>query len=210
MKARPQRKSRSKPVDPSDGASVLNYFMHSPAECYTPRVLVHTITMEKFIREMFVRAGASPHLAAFIMAAAAVALFAALGLILLARRRHKTPEEIERIRRLDINRRGRVTYGQIVDMLEPHPGKQGARLVVFKYEVAGVKYDAAQDIHALPGVVVQVRQATGQMVRIKYIVDRPGNSIMACEEWSGLIEFSPPQISRAELTETADEVMKKS
>ncbi len=184
--------------------------MHSPAECYNPRVLVHTAAMKKAILEMFFRIGTSPHLAVILMTAAATALSVAQGLILLARRRRKTPEELERLRRLDINRRGRVTYGQIVDMLEPQPGRQGARLVVFKYEVAGVKYDAAQDIHALPGVVIQVRQATGQMVRIKYIVDRPGNSIIACEEWSGLLEFSPPPISRAELDETAGEAVKKS
>lgn len=184
--------------------------MHSPAECYNPRVLVHTTAMKKAILEKFFRIVTSTHFDVILMAAAAAVLSVALGLILLARRRHKTPEEIERIRRLDINRRGRVTYGQIVDMLEPQPGKKGARLVVFKYEVAGVKYDAAQDIHALPGVVVQVRQATGQMVRIKYIVDRPGNSIIACEEWSGLLEFSPPPISRAELDETAGETVRKS
>lgn len=166
--------------------------------------------MKKAILGLLFRLGSSPHLAVILMAAAAVVLFMALGIILLSRRRRKTPEELERLRRLAINRRGRVTYGQIVDMLEPQPGRQGARLVVFKYEVASVKYEAAQDIHALPGVVVQVRQATGQMVRVKYMVDRPGDSIIACEEWSGLLEFSPTPISRAQLDETAGEVVKKS
>ena len=184
--------------------------MHAPAECYNPRVLAQAIAVKKVILEMFFRISVSPDLAAILMAAAAVVLSMSLGIILLARRRRKTPEELERLRRLAINRRGRVTYGQIVDMLEPRPGRQGARLVVFKYEVASVKYEAAQDIHALPGVVVQVRQATGQMVRVKYMVDRPGNSIVACEEWSGLLVFSPAPISPAELDETAGEVVKKS
>jgi len=184
--------------------------MLSSAQCYNPRVHVHTIAMKKAILDNVFRIGASPHLAVILMAAAAVVLTMALGIILIARRRHKTPEELERLRRLDINRRGRVTYGQIVDLLEPQPGRQGARLVVFKYEVASVKYDAAQDIHALPGVVVQVRQATGQMVRVKYMVDQPGNSIVACEEWSGLLVFSPPSPSRPELDVKAGEVVKKS
>jgi hypothetical protein len=184
--------------------------MPCPAECYNPRVPVRTIAMKKAILEMVFRISASPDLAVILMAAAGVVLFMALGAILLSRRRRKAPEELERLRRLNINRHGRVTYGQIVDMLEPQPGRQGARLVVFKYEVASVKYEAAQDIHALPGVVVQVRQATGQMVRVKYMVDRPSNSIVACEEWSGLFVFSPAPTSRAQLGETAGEVVKKS
>jgi len=184
--------------------------MHAPAECYNPRVLTQATAMKKAILELFSRITASPDLAAILMAVAAVVMFIALGVVLLKRRRRKTPEELERLRRLSINRHGRVTYGQIVDMLEPHPGKQGARLVVFKYEVASVKYEAAQDIHALPGVVVQVRQATGQMVRVKYMFDRPGNSIVACEEWSGLLVFSPAPSSHPELAEPAGEVVKKS
>jgi len=184
--------------------------MLSLPQCYNPRVQFHTAAIKKTILEFVLRFGASPHLAVILMAGAGVVLTMALGIILLARMQRKTPEEVERLRRITINRRGRVTYGQIVDMLEPQPGRQGARLVVFKYEVASVKYEAAQDIHALPGVVVQVRQATGQMVRVKYMVDQPGNSIVACEEWSGLFIFSPPPQSRAELDETAGEAVKKS
>jgi len=122
------------------------------------------------------------------MACAAAALAAALGLLIYARRRRKSPEEAERQRRLDVNRRGRVTHGQIVDFLEPAPGEPGSRMVVFKYEVAGVTYETAQDISALPGVVSQVRKATGQMASLKYDVERPTNSIIACEEWSGVPE----------------------
>lgn len=123
-----------------------------------------------------------------LMACAAAALASALGLVIYARRRRRSPEEVERVRRLDVNRRGRVTHGQILDFLEPQPGQPGARMVVFKYEVAGVTYEAAQDISALPSVVAQVRKATGLSARLKYDVQHPTNSIIACEEWSGVPE----------------------
>lgn len=123
-----------------------------------------------------------------LMACAAAALASALGLLMYGRRRRRSPEEVERLRRMDVNRRGRVTHGQILDLLEPEPGQPGARMVVFKYEVAGVTYEAAQDISALPSIIAQVRNATGLQARLKYDVGRPTNSIIACEEWSGVPE----------------------
>lgn len=130
----------------------------------------------------------SARFAVTFLAGAAAVLAAALGLVIYARRRRRSPEEAERLRRLEVNRRGRVTHGQILDLLEPEPGKPGARMVVFKYEVAGVTYEAAQDISALPNIVAQVRRAAGQIARLKYDVARPTNSIIACEEWSGVPE----------------------
>jgi hypothetical protein len=128
-----------------------------------------------------------------LMGGAAAALAAALGLLIYSRRKRRSPEEIERMRRLEVNRRGRVTQGQILDLLEPEPGQAGARMVVFKYEVAGVTYEAAQDISALPTVIAKVRRATGLQTRLKYQVDRPTNSIVACEEWSGVPEVKEPE-----------------
>ena len=159
--------------------------------------------MQGWAREILIKLNSLTDFQVLLMAVAAVAFASALGLSLLARRRRKTPEEIERLRRLVINNRGRVTYGQIVDLVEPSPGKKGPRLVVFKYEVRGVKYDAAQDISALPSVVAAARQAVVQLARLKYDVDRPTDSILACEEWSGLMEFSRPRkiAPQAELKE---------
>ena len=131
---------------------------------------------------------------ATLMACAAAALASSLGLLIYSRRRRRSPEEAERLRRLDVNRRGRVTHGQILDLLEPVPGQPGARMVVFKYEVAGVTYEAAQDISALPSVIAQVRKATGLSARLKYDVDRPTNSIVACEEWSGVPEVKEQEL----------------
>lgn len=121
------------------------------------------------------------------LAAAAVA--AGLGAWLLAswkRWRRKSPEEIERQRRLEVNRRGRITMGHVVDLVESDGAPATGRLIVYTYEVAGVTYEAAQDISALPDVVAAAHGLAGQTVSIKYDSRRPTNSILACEEWCGI------------------------
>jgi hypothetical protein len=124
-------------------------------------------------------------------------LLVAAGLILIAapiawavrRWRRKSPEELERMRRLEVNRRGRLVTGQILDFVEPPPGKPGPRLITYKYQVAGVVYEAAQDLSALPNVVTVARRATGLFVNFKYDPQRPTDSILACEAWSGVPEL---------------------
>ena len=59
-------------------------------------------------------------------------------------------------------------------------------LVSYSYEVAGVTYEAAQDVTALPGIAAMARFLPGQTASVKYDPKRPANSIIACEEWSGL------------------------
>jgi uncharacterized protein DUF3592 len=124
-----------------------------------------------------------------LLATAAVALAGALTVVMVRRWRWKSPEELERLRRLEVHRRGRLVTGEILDFFEPPPGKAGTRLITYKYKVGGVAYEAAQDISALPGVVKVARRAAGQSVNLKYDPRRPTNSILACEEWSGVPEL---------------------
>jgi hypothetical protein len=58
-------------------------------------------------------------------------------------------------------------------------------LVSYAYEVAGVTYEAAQDVTALPEIAAMARFLSGQTASVKYDPKRPANSIIACEEWSG-------------------------
>ena len=122
----------------------------------------------------------------FALALAATA--AALGAWALARLRwrRKSPEEIERLRRLDVNRRGRITVGHIVDIVDPDASTGQARLVVYKYEVAGVVYEVAQNISALPELAAAAPTLPGHTASIKYDPKLPTNSILACEEWNGV------------------------
>jgi hypothetical protein len=107
-----------------------------------------------------------------------------------SRWRRRSPEERERLRRLDVNRRGRITAGQVTDLLEHPSGEKSgrrARLIVYKYEVAGVTYEAAQDVSSLPEAGCW-RGAAGQTASVKYDPRHPTNSIIACEEWYGIPE----------------------
>jgi hypothetical protein len=100
--------------------------------------------------------------------------------------RRKDPAELERLRRLDINTRGRISAGRIVDLVEGETTGSKSRLVVYSYEVAGVTYQAAQDVAALLEIAAMAQFLVGQTASVKYDPKRPANSIIACEHWSGL------------------------
>jgi hypothetical protein len=105
------------------------------------------------------------------------------GIVYLVRSRRKSPEELERLRRLEINRRGRLASGQILDLIEPDAAR---KLLLYQYEVAGISYEVAQDISALPALASHAHSLPGQTASVKYDPQRPTNSIVACEEWSGV------------------------
>ncbi|MFB3920760.1 MAG: DUF3592 domain-containing protein [Terriglobia bacterium] len=120
------------------------------------------------------------------LAAAATAAALAAWTLARLRWRRKTPEEIERLRRLEINRRGRITVGQVVDIVESDPSKGEGVRVVYQYEVAGVSYEVSQNISALPALAAAAHTLLGHVASIKYDPKVPTNSIVACEEWSGI------------------------
>ncbi len=116
----------------------------------------------------------------------------ALVLVVARRWRRKTPEEIERERRLDVNRRGRITHGEIINFVEPEPSKPGPRLIVYKYDVTGATYEASQDVSALPEIAAVARRLAGRSTSVKYDPRLTTNSIVVCEEWSGLPDTTHP------------------
>jgi len=106
--------------------------------------------------------------------------------VVFLRWRRKDPAEIEKLRRLNVNKCGRISAGRVVDLVEPETDGSKSSLVVYSYEVAGVTYEAAQDVSALPEIAARARVFSGRTASVKYDPKRPGNSIIACEEWSGL------------------------
>jgi hypothetical protein len=128
----------------------------------------------------------SLRLAIGLLSARARALGARIARVRFLRWRRKDPAELERLRRLDVNRRGRIGAGRVVDLLEPETAGSKSCLVVYSYEVAGVTYEAAQDVTALPEVAAIALLASGRTASVKFDPKRPGNSIIACEEWNGL------------------------
>lgn len=118
---------------------------------------------------------------------AASAAAAALGwaLVRWARKwKSISPEEAERLRRLRVNRGGRIVSAQVVDLIED--AETLRRVVVYRYEVAGVTYEAAQDVFAFSGAGFSGEGLTGLSSSVKYDPKKPMNSIIACEGWSGL------------------------
>lgn len=111
----------------------------------------------------------------------------ALGLLLRWRGRRVDPTELERRRRLHLNRIGRIAEGRIVEVRdEPAAGDGVGHLLVYNYEVRGVEYQAAQDVSFLRHDVDLRRVASGLPASIKYDPQNPTNSIVLCEGWSGI------------------------
>jgi hypothetical protein len=115
-------------------------------------------------------------------------------------RRRKTPDERERDRRLWLATNGRIIDGTIIDVCElpSHDGHRKrpagtspAQMLIFHYDVAGVTYEASQDVTQLEEYVDPKNCRIGVPASIKYDPQNPGNSIVVAETWTGLRK-SPP------------------
>lgn len=126
----------------------------------------------------------------FAYTLAATGIFLLVFWFLLWRKlRRRDPAELERRRRLHINRIGRMTEGRVIELLDAANGVIAAgapQLVVYRYQVRGVEYQAAQDVSFLGHTPDLHRVAAGLSTRVKYDPKNPSNSIIVCEEWSGL------------------------
>jgi hypothetical protein len=107
---------------------------------------------------------------------AGAGLLALAGWIVYQRR--ITPQEKERRRRLALNRCQRTVEGLVLDS---SPG-----LIHYQYEVRGVAYFASQDITTLRSLLPADPATLAGPVNVKYDPRNPANSIVLCEEWSGL------------------------
>jgi hypothetical protein len=110
--------------------------------------------------------------------AIALSLVAAAAAVWLVLKRSPSPEVRERRRRLDVNNQGRMTDAIVVDI-------QGEE-IHYSYSVRGVEYLAAQDFSALADVLPVPTAAQIGPATVKYSPRNPANSIVICEEWSGL------------------------
>ena len=105
--------------------------------------------------------------------------------------RRKNPDEIERLRRLGVNACGRIIPGRIVEVADPVPDGPAGPILLYDYEVAGVTYEAAQDVEALPEIAAAAAFLPGQTTSVKYDPKQPTNSILACELWCGIPDLEP-------------------
>jgi len=121
-----------------------------------------------------------------------------------ALRSHSAPEDRERRRRSELNVNGRLGDALLADIQE--------NTLYYTYEVRGVQYAASQDISSLRGRLPDDTERLGGIVSMKYSARNPANSILICEDWSGL-RLRPPSantndvghaVQDAALTEQAE------
>jgi hypothetical protein len=122
----------------------------------------------------------------YLIAIAALSFLATIGIVWVRFRRRKTPEERERDRRLQVNSAGRLTEGVLVESPYGLPSAQTPELLFYRYSAAGVEYTAAQDISSLTSRIPSAFFRPGSITGVKYDPRRPSNSIIVCEQWSGL------------------------
>jgi hypothetical protein len=94
-----------------------------------------------------------------------------------------TPERREQRRRFDINVNGRLGDALLTECDE--------NALYYTYQVRGVHYAASQDISSLRDQLPSAPERLGGMVNMKYSAQNPANSILLCEDWSGL-RAAPP------------------
>jgi hypothetical protein len=132
----------------------------------------------------------SPELRLLLLAVAAVLLVVAAAVIVY--RVRVTPDERERRRREMLNRIGRMTDGLITDV--------GDETLYYTYSVMGVEYETSQDVSSLGDWVPEDRNLLIGPATLKYAPRNPANSIVLCEEWSGLRSRTTSPDVEAQLT----------
>jgi hypothetical protein len=91
---------------------------------------------------------------------------------------HGTPEKRERKRRLNVHRLGRLGDAMISEATES--------TLYYFYTVRGVQYTASQDVSGLHEYLPADPHRLIGVSGLKYSSKNPANSILVCEEWSGL------------------------
>jgi hypothetical protein len=105
----------------------------------------------------------------------------------LLRRKPKNAHDVERERRTWLNTIGRITDGTVIDVQEiamdtPRP----ATMLIYQYDVAGVSYEASQDVTYLRQWINLHSCRLGLPTSVKYDARNPGNSMVIAEGWMGL------------------------
>ena len=124
------------------------------------------------------------HHVPLLVAATAVPVAAGIAVWWTLRRR-KSAEEIERERRDHLVRHGRIIDGTVLDWTE-QSGIVGPGTVLYRYDIAGVTYECAQDVTCLKDSVQVDTAWLGMPASVRYDSKNPANSIIVAETWSGL------------------------
>jgi hypothetical protein len=112
--------------------------------------------------------------------------FAAYALL----RRRPSPDELERLRREMLIRQGRIIDGTIIDIADLSPEESGRpcgmKLILYKYDIAGVVYECSQDVTMLAHLINIYDLRLSFPASVRYDPHNPGNSLVVAETWSGV------------------------
>jgi len=89
-----------------------------------------------------------------------------------------SPDKRERKRRLELHQHGRLGDALITEASET--------MLYYTYSVRGVQYEASQDVSGLRELLPPEPERLIGPASLKYSSRNPGNSMLICEEWSGL------------------------
>lgn len=98
----------------------------------------------------------------------------------------KKPAELELQRRGWLERVGRITDGTVIDVQEHKAEDRPATLLIYHYDVAGVSYEASQDVTYLRQRINLHSCRLGLPTSVRYDPQNPGNSMVVSEKWIGL------------------------
>jgi hypothetical protein len=112
---------------------------------------------------------------------------ALVGTYYMLRGKKKSAEDVERERRASLNEIGRITDGTVIDVQElnsdsPNP----STMLIYHYDVAGVSYEASQDVTYLRHWINLHSCRLGLPTSVRYDPHNPGNSLVVSEKWNGL------------------------
>jgi len=110
------------------------------------------------------------------LALLAILLIVAGVLLFLSSR--QTAAQREKRRRLALNKTGRMGDAMIIDVRDC--------VLYYSYEIRGVEYATAQDASDFRELLPRETSALIGPVGMKFAPKNPANSIVICEEWSGL------------------------
>ncbi len=100
-----------------------------------------------------------------------------------------SPEKKERMRRLVLDRRGRLGDGMVTEATDT--------TIYYTYSINGVCYTTSQDISSLYSHLPADPERVIGPAWIKYAPRNPANSIVLCEQWSGLRTAETPKPTNA-------------
>jgi len=110
-----------------------------------------------------------------------------VGVFFTLRALRVSPEKREGKRRELVHQQGRLGDAFITEA--------DSEVIFYEYSVHGVHYSTSQDISTLRHLLTDAPELLIGVANLKYMTRNPANSIVLCEEWSGLRQRKQAAVS---------------